>query len=81
MKIGIKQLVDIDYWHKLSKEEKKYLLKFCSEYYYDFFNSGEYIKKNGENLHPKKMRKAHSKRVKEMKRDVFTWNKVVYSDD
>lgn len=67
-----KEIIDIDYWNKLSEEEKKYLAKFCSEFYYGFFNNEEYSKTT-PNIHTNALHKTDCwKRSKGIKTDLFT---------
>lgn len=64
--IPTKELVDQDYWSKLSKEEKDFLNKFNQEYY---FASG--LNKSSS-LHKGELRKKPKKAQREREKQVIT---------
>jgi hypothetical protein len=64
---GIKDLIDVDYIHKLNPEEKKWMLKFLSERYYAYFNS----KGRGSNIHNKKQIRELRRELKSRLNDAF----------
>lgn len=61
----------MDYWSKLPESEKEWLKKFNSEYYYGFFNTGNYEVKT-PNLHQSEAAKKEVRRkVKRQNQDIW----------
>jgi len=68
----IKELVDMDYWNKLSDEHKEWLKKFNSEYYYGFFNNPEFERTKAKNIHKSEAAKKQVRRkVKIQNQDLW----------
>lgn len=71
----IKKLMDMDYWHKLSEEDKAWLKKFNSEYYYGYFNTKDFARRK-PNVHKTKgQRKRARKEVKDRSKDLWMRSK------
>lgn len=67
----IKEQLDMDYWRKLSPEEKEWLKKFNAEFYFGFFNTGEF-EKGRPNIHTDPLlKKEIRKRLRNQRNDLY----------
>lgn len=64
-----KEFDDIDYWDKLSDEEKEWLVDFVDEYYYNF------DRKNGPMPKDKKSKRKRYQNDNARRRDI--WNNFI----
>lgn len=64
-----KEFMDIDYWNKLSEEDKEYLTKFLDEYYLN------YDHEDGVLPDDKESRKKQYRADNERRRDI--WNNYI----
>lgn len=67
----IKEQVDMDYWRKLSPEQKEWLKKFSSEFYFGFFNTGDYEKARPNIHNNPEFKKEIRKRLRNQKNDLY----------
>lgn len=62
----------MDYWNKLSDEQREWLKKFNSEYYYGYFNNPEYEASKHKNLHnTEEAKKKVRRKVKIQNQDLW----------
>ena len=74
MVVGHNDLIDQDYWDKLTKEEKEWLNRFNGEYYY-----GKLDRQDKENnLHQdKEHHRECARRRHAIKRDIYSISKKI----
>ena len=63
---GLKQLIDIDYWDKLTEKEKQWLRKFNKEFYMAYFDTV-----GRKNLHNKEQRTKIRREIKARLEDAY----------